>query len=439
MLSIFFLFFYASLCLGQIESTQLMNALSQNAKLIEPELVLEDFIQGLGTTRVIVNLSNSVAFQQNGDIKNLGFRRSFQEAVQSAQDGVISRLAPGRMSITNRFVYIFGFSAEVTPEGLRDLTEIPEVISINNDRILKPHLAQGIPLINATTVRQSYKGAGMAIAICDTGINYNHPYLGNGGFPNSKIIGGYDTGQNDANPMDGNGHGTACAGIAAGDLPPSPVGDYIGGIAPSAKLYALKITYSPTGGRAYASDMVEAWEWAVTHQNDDPNNPIMIISTSFGGGYFTSNCDAEVPAMTTAAQNAVNAGITLFVSSGNDGYCNGTAWPACITHVNSVGAVYDADIGRMPPGSGNYWCIGAQSCSKTSVSGCSTGWGCFDGTTNADLVACYSNTASFLNLLAPNRNAYTLGLGTGYTTTFGGTSAAWPLCSRCSSRFAECC
>ena len=329
---------------------------------------------------------------------------------------------PGRVSITNRFVYIFGFSAEVTLEGLQDLTEIPEVISINKDRILHPHLAQGIPLMNATTVRNSYNGAAIAIAICDTGIDYTHPRLGGGGFPNLKVLGGWDTGQNDSNPMDGNGHGTACAGIAAGDL--GTVGDYIGGVAYNAKLYALKMTYTSTDGSAYTSDMVEAWEWCVTHQNDNPSYPIMIISTSFGGGYYTSTCDTAVPAMTTAASNAVAAGITIFVSSGNSGFCDGMGWPACITHVNSVGAVYDANIGARYG-----WCIRPESCIDYYEPGCAFAgysYACDNPTTAADLVTCYSNTASFLNLLAPSNDTYTLGLGTGYNTTFGGTSAACP-------------
>ena len=96
----------------------------------------------------------------------------------------------------------------------------------------------GIPLMNAAEARNSYSGSGLSIAICDTGIDYTHPKLGGGGFPNTKVIGGYDTGQDDADPMDGNGHGTGCAGIAAGDM--GNAGDYIGGVYYGARLYALK-------------------------------------------------------------------------------------------------------------------------------------------------------------------------------------------------------
>ena len=171
--------------------------------------------------------------------------------------------------------------------------------------------------------------------------------------------------------------------------------------------------------------MVEAWEWCITHQNDDPANPIMIISTSFGGGKYTdqATCNGASSAMTAAAVNAKAVGITIFVSSGNDGYCNATGWPACLSDVVSVGAVYDAGFGNYYP------CVSEDSCaSKIATASCSTGYYSIDNTA-ADLVTSYSNTASFLSLFAPSNAAYTTKMGGGYTSTtagFGGTSAACP-------------
>ena len=58
-------------------------------------------------------------------------------------------------------------------------------------------------------------------------------------------------------PMpNGEAHGTACAGIAGGDL--GTVGDYIGGVAYNAKIYAMKISFG-TGGSAYDTDVIQAW------------------------------------------------------------------------------------------------------------------------------------------------------------------------------------
>ncbi len=165
----------------------------------------------------------------------------------------------------------------------------------------------------------------------------------------------------------------------------------------------------------------------MTHQNDDPNHPIMVISTSFGGGRFFSSCDSATPAMTMAANNAVAAGITVLASSGNNGYCDSMGWPACISSVISVGAVYDASFGTAN------FCISAASCAPRIANfGCPTGFSAADATA-ADRVTSYSNTAPFLGLFAPANQCFTLDIsGTAgysvddYTTSFGGTSAACP-------------
>jgi subtilisin family serine protease len=97
----------------------------------------------------------------------------------------------------------------------------------------------------------------------------------------------------------------------------------------------------------------------------------VIISTSFGGWKYASICDSDTPAMTAAAANAVAAGITVFVSSGNDGYCDSVGWPACISHVVSIVAVYDAHFTSSAIG----WCVSGQSCAtKYQTDRCSTGW-----------------------------------------------------------------
>lgn len=427
--------------LAQSSAAAGFRALKENRKINLPDAVLDDLSIASATVRVIVNLKDPLAQGADAGIstadgaitpaarrsvnglRSASIRSQLVSDVRSAQRRVIETHIEDSARVHNRFNYQFGFSAELTPDEIEALADSTDVLSIEEDKLISAQGAQGIPLMNASTISDTYGGAGMSIAICDTGIDYTHPMLGGGGFPNAKVIGGYDTGEDDADPMDANGHGTACAGIAAGDL--GNEGDYVGGVAYAAKLYALKITSSPTSGSAYTSDMVEAWEWCITHQNDDPDNPIMIISTSFGGGKYTSqaSCDSAVSAMTAAAANAKAVGITIFVSAGNDGYCDALSWPACLSDVVSVGAVYDADFGNYYP------CVSGDSCAeKIETEGCSTGYYAIDSTA-ADRVTAYSNTASFLTLLAPSNAAYTTNVGGGFTTTttgFGGTSAACP-------------
>ena len=197
------------------EEVQAIKALSDNRKLTAPQEIVRDFMDGKSTTRVIVNLYKPAKADRLHNFKEMAVRKELKQAVYGVQNQVISDLDDSQVRITNRFIYIFGFSAEVTLQGLKDLTANPDVLSIENDVILHANLAQGIPLMNASTPRSSYNGNGLSVAICDTGIDYTHPRLGGGGFPNSKVIGGYDCGDNDNNPMDADGHGTACAGIAA--------------------------------------------------------------------------------------------------------------------------------------------------------------------------------------------------------------------------------
>lgn len=323
-----------------------------------------------------------------------------QSEIKTQQSNVLNRLNQSQFVLKHRFENILGFSGRVTQGGLQSLVSMPEVELIEEDKIFEAHLAQGIALMNASTIRSSYNGTAVSIAITDTGIDYTHSKLGGGGFPNAKVIGGYDFGDSDTNPMDCNGHGTSVAGISAGTLASGP-GDYIGGVAHNAKLYALKIVAGCAGSASYSS-IAAAWDWAVTHKNDNPSNPILVINTSFGGGGYTSYCDSTYPTLATSANNAVANGITLFASSGNNAYTNMIASPACLTNVISVGAVYDANVGYH----------------GYSV--------CTDPTTAPDQITCYSNSASFLGLLAPSHDAYTTAVGGIYTTAFGGTSAASP-------------
>jgi hypothetical protein len=86
----------------------------------------------------------------------------------------------------------------------------------------------------------------------------------------------------------------------------------------------------------------------------------------------------------------------VIAGSGNDGHLNGIAFPACTPGILSVGAVYDANVGRLPTNS------------------------CTDETTRTDQVTCFSNSASYLTMLAPGAVITAAGL------SLVGTSQATP-------------
>lgn len=397
---------------------------SPEAKLLDAAEILAGFQADQSRVKIKVNLVSPPGLLKAEEWASKLRLQDWQRAVRFRQEEVIGLLGNGG-AVRHRFENQAGFSAEVTRAVLEKLMGHPLVDSIEPVRIVEPGLAQGIPLMRAETYRSIFNGAGVAVAIVDSGVDYTHPRLGGGGFPNGKVIGGYDYGDLDSDPAPFlSAHGTACAGIAAGDL--GTVGDYIGGVAYNAKIYALKIT-AGSSGSATDDAIIAAWNWCITHKNDDPNNPILAISTSFGGGRYFSACDASQSAYATAANNAAAAGITVLVSAGNEGYCDSLAAPACVSGAIAVGAVYDASYGTV------VGCITSASCvSKTSDGSCPTGFSVQE-TTAADKVPAYSNTAGFLGLLAPANRAHTTdivgagGYGSGdYTTSFGGTSAACP-------------
>jgi subtilisin family serine protease len=400
--------------------------LSAEAKLQAAHEVAALLDGGAGDVEVIVSLASPAGKPLGRQWDSKVRLQEWHQAVKGRQDEVLTGLEAADFKVRRRYENLSAFSGRVTRRGLDKLARHPRVASIELVRQREAHLAQGIPLMNGSRYRSTFNGSGVSIAIIDSGVDYTHPRLGGGSFPNAKVIGGYDFGDNDGDPQaGGNAHGTACAGIAAGDLGTS--GDYIGGVAPNAKIYALKITPGSSGS-ASDSDIIAAWDWCVTHKNDDPANPILVISTSFGGERYTSNCDVAQSIYFVAANNAVAAGITVLASSGNEGYCNALASPACVSSVISVGGVFDAGYA-----SSTTFCVEPESCvSKFADFECFSGWAHTE-TPLADRVTGYSNASGFLDILAPSHRAYTTdivgfgGYNTGdYDTGFGGTSAACP-------------
>lgn len=406
-------------------------------KLINSAKIFSDIEKGGERIKVVINLKKPDRSKSVMDWRSKDAVKELGNQVKEKQNRVLKSLSKSKkeFKLRHQFEYMAAFSAEVTPDCLNKLLDDPDVVSIEPVYTFHFDLAQGIGLMNAMQYRSTYSGQGVSIAICDSGIDYTHPQLGGGGFPNAKVIGGKDIADNDDDPMPVYAHGTACAGIAAGSF--DTVGDYIGGVAYGAKIYALKI--SQDGDNVIYSDKIAAaWEWCITHKNDDPQNPILVISNSFSR-YMDDNFRAQSPcdgqsSLTAMANNVVNAGITILAASGNDGYCDAISHPACISSIISVGSVYDSDIGRYPsyPDVG---CISAESCIGEPISSglCETETYYIDYTTEANQVPSYSNTASFLDLFAPANRAYTTDIvGSGgyvsgdYYSNFGGTSAACP-------------
>ena len=365
-------------------------------KLVEPDSVYSQFDAGAERASVIVTLSDFEALRRATDWSSSQSRGVLHQAVSDRINVVLDTLDASEFEIRYRYRNFAGFACDITQAGLNKLLSNSLVAHVEPERYYERMLAQAIPLANALMARQVYDGTNISVAIVDDGIDYTHPMLGAGVFPNSKVVGGYDIAENDPDPMPIQiaAHGTACAGIAAGNV--GNVGDYIGGVAFGSRLFALRVFDDNDLFAAGAG--IAAWDWCVTNQYINPQNPIMVISNSWGirGLPFNDSvtADAFSPALTAAADTANEAGITILAASGNDGFAGqGISHPAAMSKVISVGAVFDT----------------------------------------TDMVAPYSNTGELLDILAPGDPIYTTDIvGPGgydpgdYEPAFNGTSAACP-------------
>jgi subtilisin len=210
-------------------------------------------------------------------------------------------------------------------------------------------------------------GEGIKVAVIDSGINYNHPDLA------AHYGGGYDFGNNDADPMDDCGHGTHVAGTI-GALN-NDVG--VVGVAPGVTLYALKFLGPVPGGgcSGATSAAISALDWAVQHG-------IQITNSSWGSSSPSATLEA-------AFANAFALGMLHVASAGNSGNCGGTGtnigYPGGFRSVIAVGAV-DSN----------------------------------------DTRACFSSTGSKLEIAAPGVQINSTILNGSYGSNWNGTSMASP-------------
>jgi subtilisin family serine protease len=280
--------------------------------------------------------------------------------VDAAQQALLPGLAALGAEVIYRNQRVYNAIAlRIDAAALGTLAQLPGVQRIHRLIPKAPLNSRSVPLIAAPALWQGANGAkltgeGVTIAIIDTGIDYLHTAFGGPGvgydendltrigdvtgFPNAKIIGGYDfTGDEydaynypflapDPDPMDCYPHGTGVAATAAGYgvnadgvTYAGPYHDHLDytafrigpGVAPHAQIYALKVF-----GCGGASEVVDqAIEWAVDPNGDgDLSDRVDVINLSLGSRY------GAVDDMTTvAAENAASAGVIVVAAAGNSG------------------------------------------------------------------------------------------------------------------------
>src|SRR3989441_874086 len=223
----------------------------------------------------------------------------------------------------------------------------PQLTGATGPLQLIVQLSDVVPYIGAQAVHNlGFDGTGVRVAVLDSGIDYTHADLGGAGtgaaytaaygtsvndartttldglFPTSKVIGGTDfvgehwptprVLQPDPDPIDcgpqaipapcAGGHGTHTSSIIAGAQ----------GVAPGAKLYAVKVCSSVSTSCSGVA-LIQGMDFAL-HPNGDGNSSdaVDVINMSLGNSYGQAEDD-----LSEASTNAVNFGVVVVASAGN--------------------------------------------------------------------------------------------------------------------------
>lgn len=293
-----------------------------------------------------------------------------------------------------------GFSAAIPAAKLDALRRDPRVEFISEDKIVYASgkagqqttqpaqiIPSGINRIGAPL--NANKGAGVAVAVIDTGIDLSHPDLSaNILSANKSCVSGT------RNANDDNGHGTHVAGtIAAAD---NSIG--VVGVAPQAKLAAVKVLNK--NGSGTWSSVICGIDWVTANA---ALYGIKVANMSLGGaGTSDNNCgNTNSDALHKAICNSTAKGVTYVVAAGNNGANTANSVPAAYDDaVITVSALADSD-------------------------GAAGGYGPATSYGSDDTFATFSNFGSAVDLGAPGVNILSTWKGGTYNT-ISGTSMATP-------------
>ncbi len=327
---------------------------------------LQARLQQGSTQRVIVQLDLSTTPESKLPRAQIEAQR---ERIARAQERLLSQIDKAANRELRKLTTLPGIVLEVDSETLQALASNPDVLSIQEDVLMAPSLAESVPLIGADLAwAAGFTGMGQAVAILDTGVDRTHPFLSpnivaeacfssGSGEPGSILCpAGSSTQFGDGaaancDPLiDGCSHGTHVAGIAAGRSG-SFAGKTFSGVAKDASIIAIQVfslfnsdVYCGPGGSpcvlSWSSDQLAALDWLYWERE---TYPIAAANLSLGGDLYSAPCDATFPLMTQAIQNLAGNGSATVIAAGNNGATSQVSAPGCISAAVTVGATTDSD------------------------------------------------------------------------------------------------
>lgn len=362
--------------------------------------------QQQGSLRVLLRVKTG--FQPEGWLAGAAAVAAQRSSIGAAQQTLAEHLSGMTLDTPYRFKTLPLIVTTLTARGLQAALDSGLVSAIQEDIPAAPTLLESTPLIGATSAWASgYSGAGQTIAILDTGVDKTHPFLAGKvvseacysttdavHFSSSVCPGGAiesieaGSGAPCSLEISGCDHGTHVAGIAAGK------GASFSGVAKDAALIAVQV-FSRFDSSEYCGSSQPC---ALTWESDQIKGleriyelrdayDVAAINMSFGGGSFSTPCDSDVRKL--IIDQLRSAGIASIIASGNNGYSDALSAPACISSAISVGSTGDGSSGATQ-----------------------------------DAISYYSNSTSYLTLLAPGAVITSSIPGGGYGAKMGTSMAA---------------
>ncbi|TFK21493.1 serine protease [Coprinopsis marcescibilis] len=237
-----------------------------------------------------------------------------------------------RLAAATELDIIEGVSAEVDDDTLNQLRASEDVEVVSEDGISHifatqtnapwglGRLSQRARLTNQNTGALTYTytyddtaGAGVDIYVLDTGVLTSHSQFGGRARWGISYVGG---------TTDGHGHGTHCAGTAAGSQ---------FGVAKRANIIAVQVLNA--SGSGSNTGIISGLNWVLT-QSRSSGRP-SVVSMSLGGGAATA-VDSAVASLTAA-------GVHVVVAAGNSNTDAASTSPARAPSAITVGASTIAD------------------------------------------------------------------------------------------------
>ena len=294
-------------------------------------------VQAEGKARVIVGLrtdSQSVSAAAS----NLNEAQARSPLISRVQQSLLARMGSYNLSSVRRFKYMPHVAMEVDGAGLEALASDPEVVTLEEDVRVEPLLETSTALVGAPNAwNQGYAGAGQAVAILDTGVDGEHPFLKDRVVSEACFSGGDEemtpicpggvresTGIRSGEPCSLGScfHGTAVAGVASGE------GTKFSGIAPRSGIIAIQVFSQCPGPVNCLGSSTSDWVAGLERVLElSGGYDIAAVNMSFGGALFSEECDADFPAVKAAMDNLRAFGIAPVAASGNKTLLNRNRLP----------------------------------------------------------------------------------------------------------------